>query len=238
MSDLVDFFGDNASLLLDRTWEHVVIAAIGLVIALVLALPSGVVLGHLHKGSLLAINISNVLRALPSLALIAISLALFGLSAINVQVALVALAIPPILTNAYTAVDRVDADAVESARGMGMTELQVLRTVELPLSWPLIFAGIRTGAVYVIATAPLAAIAGGGGLGDIILNQPTYQLEGVIAATIVTVVLAFAVDGLLALVQRAVTPRGLVLPKEFHTIVPPVESDVPAAAAETTIAAR
>ena len=238
MSDLLDFFADNTSLLADKTLSHVGISALAIVIAVAIALPIGVLLGHQHRGSYVAINVSNVLRALPSLALIAISLALFGLSPINIQVALVALAIPPILTNAYTAVDRVDADAVEAARGMGMTEPQVLRTVELPLSWPLIFAGIRTGAVYVIATAPLAAIAGGGGLGDIILNQPTYQLEGVIAATIVTVVLAFAVDGLLALVQRAVTPRGLVLPKELHTIVPPTESDVPAAAAETTIAAR
>jgi osmoprotectant transport system permease protein len=228
MSDLVDFFGDNASLLLDRTWEHVVIAAIGLVIALVLALPSGVVLGHLHKGSLLAINISNVLRALPSLALIAISLAFFGLSRLNITVALVALAVPPILTNAYTAVDSVDPDAVESARGMGMNERQVLSRVELPLSWPLIFAGIRAASVYVIATAPLAALAGGGGLGDIIVNQPTYGLAGVIAATIVTVVLAFAVDGIFGLLQRLATPSGLTVSKELHTIVPPAESDIPA----------
>ena len=126
MSDLINFFADNASLLLDRTWEHIVISAIGLVIALVLALPVGIILGHLHKGSLLAINISNVLRALPSLALIAISLAFIGLSRLNITIALVALAVPPILTNAYTAVDGVDPDAVESARGMGMTERQVL----------------------------------------------------------------------------------------------------------------
>jgi osmoprotectant transport system permease protein len=228
VSDLINFFGDNASLLLDRTWEHLIIAAIGLVIALVLALPTGIYLGHLHKGSLLAINISNVLRALPSLALIAISLAFFGLSRLNITVALVALAVPPILTNAYTAVDSVDPDAVESARGMGMRERQVLVGVELPLSWPLIFAGIRAASVYVIATAPLAAIAGGGGLGDIIVNQPTYGLAGVIAATIVTVVLAFVVDGALAFVQRAVTPKGLVVSKELHTIVPPAESDLPA----------
>jgi osmoprotectant transport system permease protein len=101
-----------------------------------------------------------------------------------------------------------------------MTERQVLTQVELPLSWPLIFAGIRTAAVYVVATAPLAAIAGGGGLGDIILNQPTYGLVGVIAATIVVVVLAFAVDALFALLQRAVTPRGMQLPRELLTIVP------------------
>jgi osmoprotectant transport system permease protein len=228
MSDLVNFFSDNMGLLLDRTGQHLVIAAIGLVISLAIALPAGVVLGHLHRGSVLAINISNVLRALPSLALIAISLAFFGLSRLNITIALVALAVPPILTNAYTAVDGVDPDAVESARGMGMSERQVLSGVELPLSWPLIFAGIRTASVYVIATAPLAALAGGGGLGDIIVNQPTYGLAGVIAATIVTVALAFVVDGVFGLVQRWVTPAGVVVSKELHTIVPPAESDLPA----------
>jgi osmoprotectant transport system permease protein len=220
MSDLFNFYTDNAQLIFDKTLAHLGIAGLGMLIAVALALPLGVLLGHKHSGAFLAINISNVFRALPSLALIAISLALFGLSLLNVEVALVALAVPPILTNAYTAVDGVDPDAVEAARGMGMTERQVLTTVELPLSWPLIFAGIRTAAVYVVATAPLAAIAGGGGLGDIILNQPTYRLVGVIAATIVVVVLAFAVDALFAIVQRAVTPRGLALPRELATIVP------------------
>jgi osmoprotectant transport system permease protein len=228
MSDLFNFFTDNPGLLVDKTLEHVVISAIGLVIALALALPVGVLLGHRHTGSFIAISVSNVLRALPSLALIAISLAFIGLSRANVTIALVALAVPPILTNAYTAVDNVDPDAVEAARGMGMSESQVLRVIELPLSWPLIFAGIRAASVYVIATAPLAALAGGGGLGDIIVNQATYGLEGVIAATIVAVALAFAVDGLLGLAQRRVTPTGLEVPKELHTIVPPAESDLPA----------
>jgi osmoprotectant transport system permease protein len=237
MSDLVNFFGDNASLLFDKTLAHLGISAIALVIALVLALPLGVLLGHRHSGAFLAINISNVFRALPSLALIAISLALVGLSLLNVEVALVALAVPPILTNAYTAVDGVDPDAVEAARGMGMTERQVLTQVELPLSWPLIFAGIRTAAVYVVATAPLAAIAGGGGLGDIIVNQPTYRLVGVIAATIVVVVLAFAVDAALGLVQRAVTPRGMRTRPELVTIVP-VGTDTPVAAEAAATAER
>jgi osmoprotectant transport system permease protein len=228
VSDLINFFVDNPGLLAQKALEHLGIAALAIGIAIVLALPVGILLGHAHRGSLLAINVSNVLRALPSLALIAISLAFFGLSIIDIQIALVALALPPILTNAYTAVDQVEPEAVESARGMGMSEPQVLTRVELPLSWPLIFAGIRTGAVYVIATVPLAGIAGGGGYGDIILNQPTYKLVGVIAATIMTVVLAFAVDFLLSLVQRRVTPRGLVVPKDLHTIVPPTESDRPA----------
>jgi osmoprotectant transport system permease protein len=236
MSDLLQFFADNAGLLFDKTLAHLGISGLAMAIALVLALPLGVLLGHQHRGSFLAINISNVFRALPSLALISISLALFGLSLLNVEVALVALAIPPILTNAYTAVDGVDPDAVEAARGMGMTERQVLSGVELPLAWPLIFAGIRTAAVYVVATAPLAAIAGGGGLGDVILNQPTYRLVGVIAATIVVVVLAFAVDALLGLAQRAVTPRGLHMPRELQTIVP-AGTDA-AVAAETAATAE
>ncbi len=232
MSDLIQFFGDNAGLLVDKTIAHLGLSALALAVSLALALPLGIWLGHRHQGSFLAINISNVFRALPSLALIAISLALLGLSLLNILIALVALAIPPILTNAYTAVDGVDPDAVEAARGMGMTERQVLTGIELPLAWPLIFAGIRTAAVYVVATAPLAAIAGGGGLGDIILNQPTYRLVGVIAATIVVVVLAFAVDALLAAAQRAVTPRGLSVPRELQTIVPSAEA-VPAEAVVT-----
>jgi osmoprotectant transport system permease protein len=235
MSDLFNFYTDNAQLIFDKTLAHLGIAGLGMLIAVALALPLGVLLGHKHSGAFLAINISNVFRALPSLALIAISLALFGLSLLNVEVALVALAVPPILTNAYTAVDGVDPDAVEAARGMGMTERQVLTTVELPLSWPLIFAGIRTAAVYVVATAPLAAIAGGGGLGDIILNQPTYRLVGVIAATIVVVVLAFAVDALFAIVQRAVTPRGLALPRELATIVPAGTATAVTAETATTV---
>jgi osmoprotectant transport system permease protein len=223
VSDLVNFFSDNAGLLASKTLAHLGISGLAMIVALAIALPLGVGLGHRHRGSFLAINISNVFRALPSLALIAISLALFGLSLVNVEIALVALAVPPILTNAYTAVDGVDPDAVEAARGMGMRERQILSGVELPLAWPLIFAGIRTAAVYVVATAPLAAIAGGGGLGDIIVNQPTYKLVGVIAATIVVVVLAFAVDMLLAVAQRAVTPRGIHLPRELQTIVPSTE---------------
>jgi osmoprotectant transport system permease protein len=226
VTDLVNFFVDHPGLLGEKLLSHLGISALAIGIAMVLALPVGVLLGHVHRGSYLAINVSNVLRALPSLALLAISLAIFGVSLINIEVALVALALPPILTNAYTAVDKIDPDAVEAARGMGMSEREVLTRIELPLSWPLIFAGIRTGAVYVIATAPLAAIAGGGGLGDIILNQPTYFLAGVIAATIVTVALAFAVDALLGLVQRALTPTGVKFPKDLHSIVPPAESDI------------
>jgi osmoprotectant transport system permease protein len=106
-------------------------------------------------------------------------------------------------------VDGVEADAVEAARGMGMTRWQIVRRVELPLALPLIFAGIRTAVVFVVATATIAAVAGGGGLGDIIVNRAAYGLEGVVGAAICVSVLALAADALLGLVQRLLTPPGL-----------------------------
>ena len=127
----------------------------------------------------------------------------------SVALALVVLAIPPIITNAYVAVDGVQTDAVEAARGMGMTDRQIITRVELPLALPLIFAGIRTATVFVVATATIAAVAGGGGLGDIIVNQAGYGLEGVVGAAICVSVLALAADGAVGLLQRALTPAGL-----------------------------
>jgi osmoprotectant transport system permease protein len=207
--DAIEFVVDNRGLVADKTGEHLVLSGAALGVALAIALPIGIVLGHLHRWSFLAINVANVGRALPTLAVIAIGLAVLGVGFANVMVALVVLAVPPILTNAYVAVDEVDADAVDAARGMGMTGLQVLRRVEIPLAAPLLFAGIRTAAVYVVASATIAAIAGGGGLGDIIVNQASYRIEGVIGASLVVSLLAFAADGALALVQRAVTPKPL-----------------------------
>jgi osmoprotectant transport system permease protein len=207
--DAIEFLFDNLGLIWDKTVEHLVLSGAAIGVAMVVAIPLGVWLGHLHRGSFLAINVSNVGRALPSLAVISIGLGLLGVGFLNVMVALVILAAPLMLTNAYVAVDQVDPDAVRAARAMGMRPLQVLLRVELPLALPLMFAGIRTAAVYVVATAPLAALAGGGGLGDIIVNQPTYGPEGVVAGSIAIAALAFATDGVFALLQRLVTPRGL-----------------------------
>jgi osmoprotectant transport system permease protein len=207
--DAIEFVVDRRSLILDKTWEHVQLSAAAMALALVLALPLGVVLGHLHRGSFVAVNLANVGRALPSLAVIAIGLAFLGVGFTNVTFALVVLAVPPILTNAYVAVDGVEPDAVEAARGMGMTRWQIIRSVELPLALPLMFAGIRTSAVFVVATATIAAVAGGGGLGDIIVNQAGYGLEGVVGAAICVSLLALAADAALGLVQRLVTPPGL-----------------------------
>ncbi len=190
--------------------ETLKVGAIGVAISVAIALPIGVWLGHLHRGSFLAINLGNVGRALPSLVILAIGDAFLGLGLTVVELALVILAVPPIITNAYLGVDGVDADLVDAARGMGMTETEVLRRVELPLAVSPVFAGIRTAAVFVISTTTIASLAGfSGSLGDVIANETSYHFSGVLGAAICVAGLALGVDGLLALLQRALTPRGL-----------------------------
>ena len=191
--DAFQFIADNLHFMLTKTLEHLALSGAAIAVSLVIAIPLGVTLGHLHKGSFLAINASNIGRALPSLAIISIGIGILGIGFINV----------------YVAVDGVDPDAVEAAQAVGMSPRQVLWKVEMPLAVGLMFAGIRTGAVYVVATATLAAIAGGGGLGDVIVNQASYGTAGVIAGALMVTALAFMVEGILAVVQRMVTPRAL-----------------------------
>jgi osmoprotectant transport system permease protein len=205
--DAFRFIGDNSGLLLSKTGQHLELSAAALGIALVLALPLGLWLGHLHRGLFFATSVSSVGRALPSLVLIALGLTIFGFGFWNNAAALVVLAIPPILTNAYLAVDGVDRDVVEAARGMGLSERQVLVQVELPLGLPLVIAGIRIAAVFVIATATIAAVAGGGGLGEIIVNQASYGLAGVVGASLCVSALTLVAAVGLGLLRRALT-RG------------------------------
>jgi osmoprotectant transport system permease protein len=207
--DAFRFMGDHTGLLLHKTGEQLELSAAALGIALLVALPLGIWLGHLHRGSFLAISVANFGRALPSLVLIAFGILVFGVGFWNNTAALVVLAVPPILTNSYFAVDGVDPDIVEAAQGMGMRGRQILLAVELPLALPLIFAGIRIGAVFVIATATIAAIAGGGGLGDIIVDQASYRLAGVVAASLWVSAVALGTALLLGLAQRLLTSPGV-----------------------------
>jgi osmoprotectant transport system permease protein len=208
--DGFSFVVHHGHLLADRALSHVAISAAAMGIALLIAIPVGVWLGHVHRGAFIAINIANVGRALPSLAVIAIAIAVLGIDLKTLLLALVVLAVPPMLTNAWAAVDGVDRELVDAARGMGMRSRDVLFRVELPLALPLLFAGVRTAAVYVVATVPLGALAGtSGGLGDIIVNQASYHLSGVVGAALCVAVLALLVDAAFAGLQRLVTPRGL-----------------------------
>jgi osmoprotectant transport system permease protein len=193
----------------DLLWTHVEVSALALGLALVIALPVGLYFGHRGTGELLAVAIGNAGRAIPELALIAFMAAFIGVGLLNVTIALAVLGIPPILTNTFVGVRQVDRGAVEAARGMGMSEAEVIRKVELPLAAPTIMTGVRTGAINIVATAAIAPLAGVLTLGDLILSRNVVGDDGVIAGAIVVALLALAVELALAGVQRLVTPRGL-----------------------------
>ena len=191
------------------TWEQIKISFAAIGIACAITIPIGLALGHAGKGELLAISISNVGRAVPSLALIAFFVAYIGVGFTNVTLALVLLAIPPILTNTYVGVRQVDREVIDAGKGMGLTALQVIRRIELPLALSSIFGGIRTSAVNVVATATIAPLAGVLTLGDYILSANVYGADGRLAGAMLVAVLALSVELLFAAIQRAVTPRGL-----------------------------
>lgn len=191
--------------------KHLELSFAALGLACLIAVPIGLWLGHIRRGQFLAISISNLGRAVPTLALIAFFIAYFGVGFVNVMFALMLLAIPPILTNAYVGVTQVDPDSVDAARGVGMTGVQIVRKVELPLALPLIFGGIRISAVNVIATATIAPLAGVVTLGNPIINAQVYGPAGRLGAAIVVAVVAVAADAGFGLLQRAVTPRALRL---------------------------
>src|SRR5688572_7076408 len=199
----------GGSQFLELAADHMWLSLVATAIACAVAIPLGLWLGHIGRGGFIAINASNVGRAVPSLALIAFFVAYLGVGFANVTLALVLLAVPPILTNTYVGVRQVDRDTVDAARGMGMTGVQIVRRVELPLALPLMFGGIRTSAVNVVATATLAPLAGLDSLGDPIINVSTYGDDGRLGAAILVAFLAVATELSLAALQRASTPKGL-----------------------------
>jgi len=205
--DAFQFIGDNPSLLLQKTAETAELAFTAFGIAALIALPLGLWLGHKHKGLFLALGVSTVGRALPSIVLIGLFIAVLGVGFWNNTLALIVLGIPPILTNSFFAVEQVDLDVVEAARGMGLTEAQIVRRVELPLGLPLIIAGLKLSAVFVIATATIAAIVGGGGLGDIIVNPASYGQAGVFGAAFCLSALALLTVAAFGLAERAARHR-------------------------------
>jgi osmoprotectant transport system permease protein len=195
--------------LLPMLWEHLSLTGVSVGIAVGIAVPLALWLGHVGRGELLAVSVANVGRAVPSLALIAFFVAYVGVGFTNVTLALVLLAIPPILTNTYVGVRQTDRDAVDAARGMGMTGVQIVRRIELPLALPLVFGGIRTSVVNVIATATIAPLAGVVTLGDPIIAGGVYGEDGRLGAAILVALLAIAAEASFALLQRAATPRGI-----------------------------
>jgi osmoprotectant transport system permease protein len=199
----------------NRFQEHVVMSVVSVAIAAAIALPLGMWIGHRRRHEFLVVSVANLGRAIPSFGLLLLFAKLFGLglrfpaslrpAAVFV---LVLLAIPPIVTNAYVGIQQIDADTLEAARGMGLSEREVLFRVELPLAAPLIMAGLRTAAVQVVATATLAALVAGGGLGRFIIDgfAAGDRVQAFAGAVLVTT-LAILTELGFELVERAVTPR-------------------------------
>jgi osmoprotectant transport system permease protein len=240
MGDIVNWFLDPAHLsgpgsIPQRLFEHILLCGAAIGAATLIALPIGLYIGHTGRFAGFAINAANIGRALPSYALVVmilpVSLALspeYGLDPIPTFVAMTLLAIPAILIGAYAGLRSIDADLVEAARGMGFRERQILGRVEMPLASPIIVGGFRTATLQVIATATIGAIVSGGGLGRFIVDGIHNQdYTTVICGALLVAGLAIGADMVLAVVQRAVTPRGLKIAQARLAEPPDVAPPIP-----------
>lgn len=193
-----------------RSLEQIYYTGVSMAIALVIALPLGIGLGHWGRGGLLAINVSNIGRAVPEFGVVILVFLIAGYGDLPIIVALVALALPPMVTNSYVGMRSVDPDIRQAARGLGMTGWQLLWRVELPIAAPVVMAGVRTSAVQVMSTATLAAYVGLGGLGRYLIDGLAQrQLTQVIGGAIVVALLALAIEAMLARMQRLIVSEGL-----------------------------
>jgi osmoprotectant transport system permease protein len=199
-----------------RILEHIELSALAVAVALVIAAPIALYLGHTGRGGFIAINVANIGRALPSLALLALGLVVaialgLGLGFWPTMFALVPLAIPPIMTNVYVAVREVDHDIVDAARGMGFSESEILRQIEVPLGLPLMLAGIRIAAVNVVATATLGALVAGGALGRFIVDGLALrEFDQLVAGAVLVALLAIVTEITFSALERASRTPGMV----------------------------
>jgi osmoprotectant transport system permease protein len=223
LGDVVHWFADPAhyqgsDAVQTRILEHVAVSGIAVLVGVLVALPIGLYLGHTGRLGFIAINVANIGRAIPSLAAIALAIPVAG-TLLGVQnglgfwptlIALIPLAIPPVLTNAYVAVRGVDKDVIEAARGMGLSEAGILSRIEVPLALPLILAGVRTAAVNVIATATLGALVAFGGLGRYIVDGLALQeYDRLFAGALLVALLAIAVEVTFSTFERAAASQGI-----------------------------
>ena len=189
---------------------HVELSALALIIAILIAVPVALAVRNTPAGAAVAVNVGNIGRAVPSLALLALALPFFGFGFTSALLALAALAIPPILINASTALREVNPGVIDAARGMGLSGRQILAGIQLPIAAPVIFAGIRTSAVQVVASATLATFIGGGGLGDLIVEgfqrgDTAILLAGALSVAVLSIITEVGFAG----IERALTPKWL-----------------------------
>jgi len=215
LTDPTNWSGPNG--IPTRLFEHIAISGISLAIAIAIALPIGMYIGHTGRHTTFAVNSANLWRALPSLAVIAIVLPItasidpeLGFKVYPTVIAMVVLAVPPILVNTYAGLAAVDRDVIEAARGQGLSGRQVLGRVELPLAVPVIVTGIRSAAIQVVATATLGAVFGFGGLGRYLVNGiAQYDTGQIMGGVVLVAALVIVTELFIALIQHISTPRGL-----------------------------
>jgi osmoprotectant transport system permease protein len=196
---------------LELAATQIEVSVLALLLALLIALPVGLYFGHRGVGELVAVGLGNAGRAVPELALVALVALVIGVGTGTLTLVLAVLGIPPILTNAFVGIRQVDRASVDAARGAGMTELQVLRKVELPLAMPSIMQGVRGASVNIVATATIAPLVGVATLGEFILGENVYGANGVLAGAICTAIIALLFEFGLAVLQKRLTPKGLKL---------------------------
>jgi osmoprotectant transport system permease protein len=199
----------GGSELIHLTANHIALSGAAVLVASAIAIPLGLYLGHHNKGEFAAINAANAGRAIPTLVLLAVFVAYLGVGFVPIMISLALLGLPPILTNTFVGTRQVDRDSVDAAKGMGMTDTQLMRRVELPLALPIIFAGLRVASVNVVATATIAPLGSVDSLGTPIISANVYGADGRLGAAIAVTILTLAISAGLAALQRAVTPRGL-----------------------------
>ncbi|AME07383.1 ABC transporter permease [Bacillus siamensis] len=210
MNEMIKFLQTNGGELLYKTWEHLYISIIAVILGILVAVPLGVALARMKKGAGAVIGAVNIVQTLPSLAILAFFIPLLGVGKLPAIVALFFYSVLPILRNTYTGIQGVNKNLLESGKGIGMTVWEQIRLVELPLAVPVIMAGIRTSTIYLIGWATLASFIGGGGLGDyIFIGLNLYQPEYIIGGAVPVTILAIIIDYLLAATERKVTPKGL-----------------------------
>ena len=207
---MIKFISEHSGMLFAKTFEHLYISIVALVIAIIVAVPLGILLSKKEKLSKVSLTIAGVLQTIPTLAVLALMIPLFGVGKTPAIIALFLYVLLPILNNTVLGVKNIDKNVIQAGQSMGMTKFQLMKDVEMPLALPLIISGIRLSSVYVISWATLASYVGAGGLGDLVFNGLNlYQPPMIISAAIVVTLLALVIDFILSLVEKWVVPKGL-----------------------------
>ncbi|RMC49672.1 ABC transporter permease [Lactobacillus sp. ESL0228] len=207
---MTSFFAQHGSELIVKTWQQIYISASALILGIIVAVPLSVVLLKFPRTAKVVISIASVLQTIPALALLAMMIPFLGVGPIPAVVALFLYSLMPILRNTYVGLTSVNQNTIDSARGLGMTRIQIITQVDIPLAMPVIMAGIRLSAIYVIAWATLASYIGAGGLGDFIFNGLSlFQPNLILGGTIPVIILALLTDYLIGKLEQLLTPKGI-----------------------------